>query len=69
MGFADGRIKTDHIPWYVPHYNPSIQKQGILSEQFLSKTPTELRYVERSVFMKEKKIKTYGALNWVVDKA
>ena len=52
-GIADARIKIDHIHWYVPHYTPSIQHQSILSEQILSKTPTELRYVERSVFMKE----------------
>ena len=32
---------------------PSIQQQGILPKQVSSKTPTELRYVERSVFMKE----------------
>ena len=35
------------------HYTPSIQKQSILSKQILSETHTELRYVERSVFMKE----------------
>ena len=52
-GIADARIKSDHIHWYVPHYTPSIQQQSILSEQLLSKAPTELRYVERSVFMKE----------------
>ena len=52
-GIADARNKIDHIQWYVPHYTPSIQQQGILSRQILSKTPTELRYVERSVFMKE----------------
>ena len=50
---ADARIKMDHIHWYVPHYTPSNQHQGILSKQFLSKTPTELRYIERSVSMKE----------------
>ena len=54
-GTADARIKYDHIPWYVPHYTPSIQQQGILSKQILSKTPTGLRYIERSVFMKEVK--------------
>ena len=32
---------------------PSIQQQSILSKQILSGTPTELRYVERSVFMKK----------------
>ena len=44
---------SDHIHWYKPHYTPSIQQQGVLSKQILSKTPTELRYVEGSVFMKE----------------
>ena len=50
---ADARIRIDHIHWYIPHYTPSIQQKIILSKQILSKTPTELRYVERSVFMKE----------------
>ena len=49
----NARIKHDHTHWYVPHYTPSNQQQGILSKQILSKTPTELRYIERSVFMKE----------------
>ena len=52
-GIADARIRIDYIHWYVPHYTPSIQQQSTLSKQILSKTPTELRYVERSVFMKE----------------
>ena len=50
---ANARIRIDHIHWYVPHHTPSIQQQSTLSKQILSKTPTELRYVERSVFMKE----------------
>ena len=50
---ADARIKIDNIHWYVPHYTPSIQQQGKLSKQISSKTPTELRDVERSVFMKQ----------------
>ena len=44
-GIADGRIKIDHIHWYVPHYTPSIQQQIILSNQILKNMPTELRYV------------------------
>ena len=52
-GIAEARIRIDHIHWYVPHYTPSIQQQSNLSKQILSKTPTELRYVERSVFMKQ----------------
>ena len=41
------------MEWYVPHYTPSISNQAILSKQISSKTPTELQYVERSVFLKE----------------
>ena len=52
-GIADARIKIDQIHWYVPHYTPSMSQQAIMSKQILNKTPTELRYVERSVFMKE----------------
>ena len=37
----------------MPHYTPSIQQQSILHNQFSKKIPTELRYIERSVFMKE----------------
>ena len=48
-----GKTKITSIEWYVPHYTPSIPQQAILSEQILSKSPTELHYVERSVFMKE----------------
>ena len=52
-GIADARIKIDHIHWYVPHYIPSMSQQAIMSKQILNKTPTELRYVERSFFVKE----------------
>ena len=52
-GIADARMKIDHIHWYGPHYTPSMSQQGIIFKQILNKTPTELRYVERSVFMKE----------------
>ena len=53
MGIADSRIKIDHVHWYVPHYTPSIRQPGILSKQISSKTPTELKYIERSVFMRQ----------------
>ena len=52
-GIAEARIKIDHIHLYVPHYTPSMSQQAIMSKQILNKTPTELRYVERPVFMKE----------------
>ena len=52
-GIAEARTKIDHIHRFVPHYTPSIQQQGIYTKQILSGTPTELRYFERSVFMKK----------------
>ena len=48
-----GEIKIDAFEWYVPRFDPSIPHKAILSKQLLSKTPTELQHVERSVFMKE----------------
>ena len=48
-----GKIKIYAIEWYVPHYTPSIQQQSILSKQVLNKTPAQIQYPERSVFMKE----------------
>ena len=52
-GIADAKIEIDHIHWYVPHYTPSTSEQAVMSKQILNKTPTELRYAERSVFVKE----------------
>ena len=48
-----GEIKTDAMEWYVIHYIPPMQQQSILSKQILNKPPTEIKYPERSVFMKE----------------
>ena len=55
----NGKIKINAIEWYVPHYTPSMQQQSILSKQILNKTPTELHYPERSVFMKEVNTQTF----------
>ena len=49
----NGKIRINALEWYVPHYTPSVQQQSILSEQILNKTPTQIQYPERSVFMKE----------------
>ena len=51
MGIADASFKLDHIHWYVAQYTPSIQQQSFLSNRIFKKTPTGLRYVQRSVFM------------------
>ena len=48
-----GKVKINALEWYVPHYTPSIQQQSILSKQISNKTPTQINYPERSVFMKE----------------
>ena len=49
----NGKVKYNAVEWYVPHYTPSMQQQSILSKQILNKTPKEIQYPERSVFMKE----------------
>ena len=58
MAINDARFKVDLIHWYVPHYTPSIQQQGILSKQISSKTPTELRYIEGFDCMEKVKSQT-----------
>ena len=54
-----GRIKIKGIEWYVPHYTPSMKQQSILSKQIINKTPLEIKYPERSVFMKEVKTQNF----------
>ena len=49
----NGKVKINAIEWYVPHYTPSMQQQSILSKQILIKTPTQIQYPKKSVFMKE----------------
>ena len=48
-----GKIKINAIEWYVAHYTASMSQQALLSNQIVNKIPTELQYVEISVFMKE----------------
>ena len=43
VGIAEARNKIDLIHWYAPHFTLSIQQQGKLSKQYLTKTPAELR--------------------------
>ena len=46
------KAKINSIDWYIATYIPSIKQEGTLMKQIVDKLPTELRYVERSVFMK-----------------
>ena len=48
-----GKIKNKIIEWYVLPYTASVKEQSEVMEQIIDKTPTELRYVQGSVFMKE----------------
>ena len=48
-----GKVKINAIEWYVPHYTTSMSQQALLSNQIVNRIPTELNYIERSVFMKE----------------
>ena len=49
----NAKIKTKSIALYIPRFTPSIQQQVMLFKHITSKTPTELRKVERSVYIKE----------------
>ena len=51
----NGKIKINGIEWYVTHYVPSLEEYNKLMNQISKKTPTNLQYPERSVFMEEEK--------------
>ena len=53
VALADARTKSDHMHCCVSLFTQSIQQQGILSKQTSSKTPTALRHIEQSVFLKK----------------
>ena len=44
---------TKNLNFFVEHFTPSLYNQSLVTDQFLSKTPTELRFLERSVFRKD----------------
>ena len=52
-GVVDAKIVVSSIDWCVLHYTPGIQRQAIISKQILSKSPTELEHVERTVFIRD----------------
>ena len=57
-----GKVEINAIEWYVPHYTASMSQQTVLSNQIVNKIPTELKYIERSVFMKQ--VKTQNLWNF-----
>ena len=50
---ANGRVKINSLDWYVPHYSPNLEEYNKLMNQIKKNIPTQLNYIERSVFMKE----------------
>ena len=50
---TNAKFKINSFEWYVPHYTPSLIEYNKLMTQIKQKTPTNLLYPERSVFMKE----------------
>ena len=57
----NAKVRINAIEWYVPHYTPSMQQQAILSKQIINKTPTQIQFSERSVFMKEVNTQNFWA--------
>ena len=49
----NAKVRIIAIEWYIPHYTASASQQAVLSNQIVNRIPTELQYIERSVFMKE----------------
>ena len=50
---TSGRVKINSLDWYVPHYTANLEEYTKLMTQIKKNTPTLLRYIERSIFMKE----------------
>ena len=47
------KIRINSLEWYVPHYTPGLEEYNKLQNHIKQKSPTNLHYLERSVFMKE----------------
>ena len=52
---ANGWVRINSLNWYIPHFSPNLEEYTKLMTQIKKKTPTQLNYIERSVFMKEVK--------------
>ena len=50
---ANARVKINSLDWYVPHYSPNLEEYNKPMTQIKKNTPTQLNYIEKSVFMKE----------------
>ena len=52
-GVDAAKIDIKDIAWHIPHYVPSMENQQLVLNQILDKDPTELYYIERTVFRKD----------------
>ena len=46
-------VKINSLDWYVPHYSADLEEYNKLMILIRKNTPTQLNYIEKSVFMKE----------------
>ena len=61
--FRDAENVRIVVVWFVLHYRSSMEQQEMISKQILGKTTTELRNVDRIVFMED--VNTQS--RWTVD--
>ena len=47
------RVMINNLSWYMPHYTPSMSNRNLMVGHIISKTATELSYIERSSYMKD----------------
>ena len=62
-GVDIAEVDVKDISWYIPHYVPNLENQQLVLNQILNKDPTELSYIERTVFRKD--VKTNN--NWTFE--
>ena len=46
------QITINNISWKIPHYTPNIPQQTLIRGHIVSRDPTQLSYIERSVGVK-----------------
>ena len=60
-----GRIIINDISCYVPHFTSNMAQDAILSKHILSRGPTELTYIGRSIFNQDVPTAEKRLLNWL----
>ena len=59
---------STNISWFVAYYTPSRPRKSMLSRHNTSKAPTEVHFIEKSVFMQGKKFQKNGSFKLGVEK-